>query len=162
MYLLMELTPKDIARFWSKVEKRKGRGCWPWLAYLNNKGYGMFPWRSKRLLASRVSLSLKLKRPLEAGECALHRCDNPACVRPSHLFVGTQADNLKDMRDKGRQGKAYNGGSANPNCKITEEDVREIRRLHGTMPQKDIAATFGLTASMIHKIVNRKTWKSVQ
>lgn len=89
-----------VPRFWAKVIKSVG--CWDWIGSTNNMGYGQFyvtPGRS--VLAHRFSWELQASALL-LGECVLHECDHPACVRPDHLFVGSKADNTKDMVSKGR------------------------------------------------------------
>lgn len=97
------MRPKDLARFWAKVNR--GTGCWEWLGERNNKGYGRFPTYSrdsrKRLLAHRVSYTLHHGQ-IPAGMVVMHACDNPGCVNPEHLSIGTQQDNLRDALAKGR------------------------------------------------------------
>lgn len=85
-------------RFWDKV--LVGDGCWEWQAFRNEHGYGVFGWRGRNRLAHRVAW--ELWHGEEPSECILHSCDTPACVRPEHLFEGTQAENLRDMIAKGR------------------------------------------------------------
>lgn len=91
-------TPEE--RFWPKV--KRGRGCWIWTAAKDRKGYGIFALApGKRVRAHRFAWEQE-HGPLPAGACLLHRCDNPACVRPAHLFVGSREDNNADMDAKGR------------------------------------------------------------
>ncbi len=87
------------ARFWQKVQK--GDGCWEWQGSRNKLGYGITSLRGRAIRAHRVSWEI-VNGPIPDGLLVCHRCDNPACVRPDHLFLGTQIDNLRDMRTKGR------------------------------------------------------------
>jgi len=82
-------------------------GCWLWIGAVNNKGYGVlnrceYPLRGAVVYAHRFSLESAIGRKLDRGECALHKCDNPACVNPQHLWVGSKQDNTRDMVSKGR------------------------------------------------------------
>lgn len=79
----------------------KSKDCWEWVGAVNNKGYGYIHAKVGRFLAHRVSYELEYG-PIPEGMCVLHKCDNPRCVRPSHLFLGTIADNNRDMMAKGR------------------------------------------------------------
>lgn len=95
---------ETIKRFWSKVKKTSG--CWLWTASKRNKGYGAFVWAGDdgRIIqgrAHRFSYEIAYGS-IDPGMCVLHRCDTPACVRPSHLFVGSKAENNRDMVVKGR------------------------------------------------------------
>lgn len=96
----------DRARFWSKVSAGSSTDCWLWSGQVNNHGYGRFQSEAggtrKRTLAHRQSLAWHLGRDLIRTEIVMHLCDTPRCVNPSHLRIGTQADNVADMRAKGR------------------------------------------------------------
>src|SRR3990167_428745 len=108
------MNKETIKRFLAKV--KIGQGCWEWQASMRNKGYGAFVWKDGNGLeiqgrAHRFSYEL-LVGNIPKGLCVLHRCDNPKCVRPDHLFLGTICDNNHDMCQKGRHvsGGTYNIG----------------------------------------------------
>ena len=97
-------------RFWSKVRKADGDGCWEWMGARVKTGYGQIGRSRTRQLIATHRLSWELYRgAIPSGLCVCHRCDNPRCVRPDHLFLGTQADNIHDMVAKGRHRKSRNG-----------------------------------------------------
>jgi len=168
------------ARFWPKVQKSDG--CWLWLAGVNRQGYGKFTFSDDKkhtIGAHRMSYILA-HGEIPAGKDVLHRCDNPPCVNPDHLWLGTIADNMKDKVAKGRQAKgvehartiniarAFGRGIAPKgeeqwNAKVTENDVREIRRMHlAGLPLKAIVARFPIIGkSNAWCIAKRKTWKHV-
>lgn len=91
-------------RFWEKVEKYEK--CWEWIGSKNNMGYGRINVDGKALLAHRVSYSINVE-PIESTIKVLHICDNPLCIRPDHLRLGTQKDNQQDMAKKGRWGNQH-------------------------------------------------------
>lgn len=170
------LRPAEV-RFWEKV--RKGPGCWEWLGATNpTKGHGFFKFNGKQTGAHRVAWILAYGS-IPAGHgyhgtCVCHRCDNPRCVRPDHLFLGTIQDNLTDMRAKGRErhvrGDAH-GSRTKPHLvargsrisrKLTEADVIEIRkRLANGETQVLVARHYGVLQSTISFIATRRTWKHV-
>jgi hypothetical protein len=90
--------------------------------------------------------------PISDGMFVCHRCDNPPCVNPSHLFLGTPADNVHDRDLKGRQ--ARQRGQANGRARLTDDDVREIRRLAGSMLQREIGARFGVSQSYVSDVLH--------
>src|SRR4026209_597513 len=108
------------ARFWSKVQKTDS--CWLWLASKGEHGYGWVALNNKNRHASRAAWELT-NGPIPKGMFVLHRCDNPPCVRPDHLFLGTTQDNANEMSRKGRS--LY--GERNRRAKLTEAQVLEIR-----------------------------------
>lgn len=88
-------------RFWARVQRAEGDACWLWLGVKDRKGYGRITLGTKNLKAHRVSFELANGR-LDDGMLICHRCDNPSCVRPDHLFAGTASDNMRDAVRKGR------------------------------------------------------------
>lgn len=142
-------------RFWSKVNKTKT--CWFWTAYKAGGGYGRFGVSAKvsPQPAHRISWMLAYGE-VPDGFCVLHKCDNPSCVRPDHLFLGTLKDNSQDMVRKGRD---RSQGSKNLMSKLNEKQVLEIRRLSKSGTKgKDLAENYGVTTAMISGIINRKSW----
>jgi len=154
------LTVKDIARFRAKIEHRGAGDCWEWQACRNPQGYGLFDIRHKSFLAHRVAWVIA-HDVIPDGIFILHRCDNPPCVNPAHLWLGTHADNKRDSVDKGRHGWAC--GAANGRAKLRETDVRLIRRLYrrGHWSQFPLARVYGVSHCTISEIVNGKTWRSI-
>lgn len=98
-----EVTERDVIRFWSKVERRGPDDCWPWRGATDGR-YGQFSVKGRRFKASRVALSLVTGVSLNTEKLACHKCDNPPCCNPAHLFWGTMSDNIRDAINKGRCG----------------------------------------------------------
>lgn len=148
-------------RFWDKVDKSSY--CWKWIAAKNSKGYGLFKLDGRvntPNLAHRVAWTL-VNGEIPKGSCCLHKCDNPECVNPDHLFLGTQSDNMKDMVAKGRQNKAK--GSSASNSTLIEDDVVKIKKLllYGKLDHASIASMFGVSISNISTINTGRTWRHV-
>lgn len=153
-------------RFWAKVSKPDGDGaCWIWNAALNEHGYGLIARGGKcggMALANRVSWEIN-EGPIPDGLCVLHHCDNPPCVNPDHLWLGTRADNNADMIAKGRA--VHDGllGEQNGQSKLNEAQVREIRTLYavGGITQTALALKFDVHHSLISLIIRGKAWAHV-
>lgn len=143
-------------RFWAKVIKTED--CWIWIGARTKRGYGVFgPHHGQALRAHRVAWELTYG-PIPEGLRTLHKCDTPFCVRPDHLFLGTDADNNHDMFIKGRANKAK--GETHCRAKLTESDVREIRNLL-PMPRGQrvrLAKQYGVTYGAIWAIASGKNW----
>ena len=167
----MKLDDRDAARFWRKVDKSGGaEACWPWTAGRDAGGYGQFRLTDKLQRASRVAVILS-GRAIPAGSCVCHACDNPRCCNPSHLWVGTQAENLRDRDAKGRAviGKALMArrrsyaGEGHPNAKLTDSAIRAIRAAValGAQTQREIAAMWGVDRSTVSQIARGVAWGHV-
>jgi len=147
-------------RFWRKVDKTPGQGigdCWMWTARVNAGGYGNFRLDPKgnQSSASRISYIITYGE-IDDNAYVCHRCDNRACVNPSHLFLGNQSDNLQDMVMK-RRGMI---GETNKEAKLTESQVENIKKLlEDKIPQSAIAEQFGVTQSCISLIATGKNWR---
>jgi hypothetical protein len=144
------------ARFWSYVEKRKG--CWDWKGTIDKDGYAVISDENRRQIrAQRLSYELN-HGPIPKGKHVLHRCDNPPCVNPAHLFLGSNLDNIADKVSKGRQAK----GPGIKRNKLAPEDIPEIRRyLKFGNKHTDIAKDFGVSAGTIQAIGARRIWKHI-
>lgn len=157
-------------RFWEKVSKdgpipphRPELGpCWLWTGGINHQrgGYGMFALRKGVIRRShRIAWELE-SGPVPDGLWVLHRCDNPPCVRPGHLFLGTPRDNIDDMITKGRSNPAQ--GSARPQARLSEADVLAIRaaRAQGATGA-ELARQYGVHRSSIYHICQRDFWRHI-
>ena len=151
-------------RFWEKVNKdgpiiRPDLGpCWIWTA-ATASGYGIFGNGTHTGHLQAHAFSWELHYGPRNWLWVLHRCDNPPCVNPAHLFLGTHADNMRDMAAKGRHGAKP--GIARYNPKLTAEDVMEIRRRSAetAVSRKALAIEYGVAAGYISVIVHGGKWK---
>lgn len=144
-------------RFWEKVDKTGD--CWEWTAHKNKQGYGTFHTEGG-YLAHRFSWFLHNgKIPEDLYVC--HHCDNPGCVNPDHLFLGTYKDNMQDAVNKGRM--ADQRGEANGHSKLTKKQVLAIREEYktGNITQKELAIKYNVSQVTIWMIVTRRTWRHI-
>ena len=173
----------DTQRFWGKVDK--SGTCWLWLSGKDKDGYGIFHVDGVKIKSHRFSFA-ETYGSVPAGILVCHRCDNPACVRPDHLFAGTQMDNMRDAASKGRTALGDRNGSRThpesrcfgddnpsrrhpermlrgeqkPDSKLKEADIVAIRQMGGS--HQEIAERFGVSRRNISMIRAGETWKHVQ
>jgi len=141
-------------KFWEKVDKKGPNDCWEWTGSKILAGYGKINVSGKTVSAHRISWEMA-NDPIPKGMCVLHHCDNKACVNPAHLFLGTNADNSRDMTEKERQAR----GEANGESKLTEQDIHEIRVfLDAGYIQSEIAEGYGVGHVAIHYIKTGYRW----
>ena len=152
----MNFSFKQLKRFWSKVNRTKN-GCWEW-AGSTHKGYGEIRLNNKTWRAHILSYRL-FNTDYKQGLCVRHKCDNPGCVNPKHLELGTTQQNTQDRVDRGRSAI----GSRNGKAKLTAEDVLEIRELYttGNYTHKQLAEQFNIGRNGIWSILNRRTWRHI-
>lgn len=157
------------ARFWAKVDKAPGHGpggnCWIWTGSVlpasrtSRGGYGHLRWNRQNLLAHRTAFTIE-NGTIPDRLCVLHACDNPRCVRPEHLFLGTKAENTQDMMRKGRHRAPC--GEANASARLTSADVVRIRELYAARlaGSTTLARRFGIPESSVSRIVRGLSWKT--
>lgn len=150
----VESTPED---FWQRVSKQ-ATGCWHWNGCVIKDGYGSLGYKGKIWLAHRLAWTLT-KGQIPAGKLCLHSCDNPRCVNPEHLFLGSNADNVDDRTRKDRSNKP--DGESNPSAKLTVAQVKTIRALYPLIGRTALAIIFKTKKCNIDQITGRRTWRSI-
>lgn len=142
-------------RFWSKADTSGGPDtCWEWQACKNDMGYGQFRTSERAHYAHRFSWTLT-KGPLDSEACVLHRCDNPGCVNPAHLFLGSRTENAADRVSKNRSALGNHNGSA----KLNPEAVLAIRASEES--NTALASRFGVNIATVRSARRRDTWRHV-
>ena len=144
-------------RFWSKVDRRGPDDCWEWQAGRHTLGYGAFRINGQQKRAHRFAWEIT-HGPIPDGLLVCHECDNPPCCNPSHLFLGTVSDNTQDAANKGRLYDA--SGSRNGHAKLSEENVRDIRRMLAIDGRSthDVAVLFNVSTATVRGIMRGKRW----
>lgn len=150
-------------KFWNKVDIKSDVECWEWLGSKYRNGYGRFNiGNNKVVTASRVSYYLTYD-DFDLNNKNIHKCDNPSCVNPNHLFMGTQKDNMKDMVLKGRGGVPGIKGSQIGTSKLTEDEVYQIKkRLANKESKKLIAEDYNVSLTMVCYIADNKWWRHIK
>lgn len=166
----MKVGPSLRERFERHIARCPMSGCWLWVGGLTTHGYGRMKVPGPRRGAHRVSWEIH-RGPIPAGMHVLHRCDIPACVNPGHLFLGTQADNMRDMYAKGRAGSPKNQpipwllggprarGERASKSKLTDYDVIAIRLDNRTC--REIGRAFGINSGNVSRIKTGQIWTHI-
>lgn len=155
----MKITLEVVERFHEKWIVNEKSGCWEWTASLAGKGYGQMkvPGTRRQEYSHRISYMIHCGE-IPEGMQVCHTCDNPKCVKPSHLFLGTSGDNHLDMKEKGR----HLNGERNKNAKLTEEQVRRIHKLSEQgMSQGKIGKAFGVSQGQVYRILHGIQWQHI-
>lgn len=152
--------PELVKRFWQNVIKHPDDGCWERTSRLSPLGYGRIKHNGEEIMAHRCSWMM-MNGPIPKGMCVCHRCDNPKCVRPDHLFLGTQIDNIRDMHSKNRQ-RGPRGEKA-ALAVLTAELVTQIRTEYtaGGCTYRGLAAKYKVSGGTVNHLINRRTWKHI-
>lgn len=165
---MIRVSLKLPQRFWDKVRRAGPDDCWPWQGAKNEKGYGLFRINGRVRLTARLVL---MSKGIDvAGLVSRHTCDNPPCCNPRHLLAGTHADNVRDCIERKR--RAPTRGEHNNFSKLTDVQVRKIRREYKRLPRSPggycadgaviaIANKYGITDGNLYMIVTRRTWRHV-
>ena len=162
------ISPEEIEAAKPKILALVQRGapdaCWPWGGHVGRDGYG------KIFVCGRPRRTIRMVMAVEAGAdigdaLVCHRCDNPICCNPAHLFLGSHADNTRDAMSKGRvatawaPGEKHNEGEQNPRAVLNADNVREIRR--SRLTNEAVAAQFGISPYTVRDVRRGRTWRHV-
>jgi len=160
----MVITDNEKQRFWQRVSISSPDACWDWNGPRQPHGYGLFHIASMQRNVGTHRISYVIAHgDIPNGMCVCHSCDNPSCVNPAHLWVGTQAQNVVDRKLKGRNGASR--GESSPKAILTEVDVIEIRRRAAAGRwgiQAQLAREYGVDPMTIRDIVVGRNWKHVK
>lgn len=154
--LLMIISEKQTDSFWNNV--KKSDTCWVYGKSSSRWNYGHVTINGKSVLAHRMSYTIHYG-DIPNGMIVCHKCDNPPCINPDHLFLGAHKDNSIDMSNKGRG--SLKRGEKHPGAKLKEEDVKEIFKLSGQLSQRAIAEKFNVTQGLVQRILKHKTWQNI-
>lgn len=152
----IKLTEINEIRFWEKVDMRGPDECWEWTEYRDKDGYGRFhDCNNRPFRAHRIAFVIA-NGDTDLWVC--HRCDNPPCCNPAHLYAGTVKDDACDCVDRGRTACGEKNGQA----ELTESDVHEIRKLYANgWSQRGIAEEYGISQSQVSRICSGRGWKHI-
>ncbi len=154
----VNITSDKIVEFWSNVDKSLGEsGCWMWRGKFTKRGYGYLVFGTVPVYTHRLSLFLSCGE-MPNGMCACHKCDNPPCINPAHLFLGTHQENMQDATVKGRHASGEKNGSSKLNWRLVGE-IRELAKSKD-WPCYKIAKKYGVNGMTIKAIVFNVTWKN--
>lgn len=171
---MLQRIQSSADRFWSYVDRTSD--CWNWLGTRTNHGlgYGKFSVGVSTMLAHRVSYIISRGEEIPHGRLVCHRCDNPCCVNPSHLWLGTPLSNMQDKVSKNRQSEGarhatlcagtfkVQHGAATGHAKICDSDVIELRKIRRAgLSLAKTGKMFGISAQTVLDIMQGKTWKHV-
>ena len=165
----MFITDKVIVSFWDKVDKQGPNDCWEWQGANRGNGYGAMKLDEHVVSAHRIAWTI-MNGEIPTSLLVCHHCDNKTCVNPKHLFLGTQADNMRDAYRKGRitlpanrADTQFQKGERHPGSKLTDNVVLDIRQIYqgGSVTYRDLSKYYDVDRSLIYQIVKRKKWTHI-
>jgi hypothetical protein len=150
-----------VEGFWFHVDIRKEDECWEWKSLKGTSRYGLTKRNGKNIRSHRLAYELFYDTKIPEDMEACHKCDNPPCCNPTHLFLGTHQDNVNDREQKGRNKLPHSVGEEHGSHKLTKEDVLEIRKLYssGNHSYRSLSGMFDVTFGCIRLIVKRRNWR---
>lgn len=154
------LNEKDSKRFWAKVDKTNS--CWNWTAAKGAKGYGRFKLNGKLVSPHAISYQIH-NDDYDSTKDVCHKCDNPSCINPEHLFLGTRTQNVLDSIQKGRWNGNPTKGADHPSSKLTDKDVMLIKAIlkYSDLNVVQIAKMFSVSLTTIKNIRSKKRWSHI-
>jgi len=156
----MKGNPPPEIRFSRKVIIRQENDCWDFDGFHDQGGYGKFRYNGRQIAASRAAYIFYIG-PIPIGMCVLHVCDNPGCVNPSHLKIGTNLDNITDRNNKNRN--AHPIGEKHPKAKLTDLMVKEIKmRVAFGDTHAKVAKEYMVSPACVDLIIEKRTWRHVK
>jgi len=166
---MLQATDRELERFYALIKPNEETGCWEWQGSKHKKGYGRFRVGSKENNNRRVDRAHRWSYSVFKGSIGellvCHKCDNPSCVNPEHLFLGTHEENMEDMRKKGRRkllGRPQDGEN-NVNARLTAKDVEDIcKRIVAGETNRAIAERYNIGDTMISSIRCKKAWAKLE
>lgn len=155
----LKLTASE--RLWARLDRRNKYACWEWPGNRRPNGYGIIYADGKQRSTHRLSWE-STHGEIPAGMLVCHKCDNRLCCNPSHLFLGTQSDNIMDCVSKNRNNHVK--GESHPGSVFSEFDIRYIRKMYdsGAKIQQELANEYGVRHGTISKIVRRERWVHIK
>lgn len=153
----IRVTEKLKSKFWPKVQQGSIDECWEWLGVRTARGYGRMRIGDHLVIAHRISYTIQ-HGEIPEGLFVCHKCDNPPCCNPAHLFLGTPLENAGDMVRKGRQTR----GEKHCRAKLTDEQVIEIRQRWAARPtQQQLADEYGISVTVLNRVLYKRAWGHV-
>lgn len=154
-----EKTTRPLSEKYEKYVIRNEERCWGWKGHTNDSGYAMTSFKNKNFRAHRASWIIHFGE-IPKGMFVCHKCDNPICSNPNHLFLGTAKDNMNDCKTKGRNNYAPSKGEKNGLSKLTDDLVKEI--LSNKEGSRSLAKRLGIGQRHVNLIRQRKAWKHIK
>jgi hypothetical protein len=151
---------KSVARFWSKVDIKGADDCWLWNSYRLPYGYGITYLCGVKGLAHRISYAIS-RGDIPSGKVVMHVCDNPPCVNPNHLRLGTLSDNAADAVAKGRMKSPKLSRERHPRAKLSQLTVQRLKLVAGAMSCKKLGVAIGESESLVESITSGKSWRTL-